>query len=206
MWDSIRRLGLIAAMLTGMAALVAAPPAAATARPAHFVEPNGEGVTVGLALPCPQPPLRIVATVHWANSAPRKLTANTCSGPPGEGAENAESKWGGSNVDLYTGEWGPANPVGPRLIAEAEPHRHHANAKWVIFFRFTEGDTYLASGIIFLYFSKYVPAQRVWQSEKQLYANVCVTMHKKITSINHRRGCYVPPTVEATEKVRWSHR
>jgi hypothetical protein len=193
-------------MVTGMAALVAAPPAAA-ARPAHFVEPPfGPGVSVGLAIPCPQPPQRIVVTVHWANSAPRKLTAKTCSGPAGEGAEDKKLQWGGSNVDLWTGEWDPAFPVGPRLMVEAEPHRHHANAKWVIFFRFSEGDTYLESGTIFLYFSKYVPAKRVWQSEKQLYADVCVVGHEKITSINHRRGCYEPPTVETTEKVRWSHR
>jgi hypothetical protein len=211
MGDLMRRLGLIAAMLTGMAGLVAAPPAAA--RPAHFVEPFENGVTVGLALPCPQPRLPIVATVHWSNSAPRQLTAKTCSGPAGEGAENDEVKWAGSKVDLYTGQWGPPSepgeppsyPVGPRLFAEAEvnPHRHHA--KWVIFFQLAEGDTYLESGTIFLY-SKYVPPRRVWQSEKESFVNVCVTMHKKITSINHRRGCYLPPTVFATEKVRWSHR
>jgi hypothetical protein len=205
MWDSIRRLGLTTAMVTGMAALATAPPAAA--RLAHIVEPPfGNGITVGLALPCPQPPLRIVATVHWSNSAPRKLTANTCSGPPGEGAENAELKWGGASVDLFTGEWNPAYPVGPRLIAElaVTPHRHHA--KWVIFFQFSEGDTYLESGTIFLYFSEYIPAKRVWQSEKRLFTNICIGGHKKITSINHRRGCYLEPFVEATEKVRWSHR
>jgi hypothetical protein len=207
MWNSIKRLGLVTAMLTAIAGLVDAPPAAVAARPAHFVEPNGEGVTVGVALPCPQPPLRIVATVHWSNSAPRKLTANTCSGPPGEGGENKQLKWDGSNVDLYTGEWGPpeAYPVGPRLIAEAEvdPHRHHA--RWVISFRFSEGDTYLDSGTIVLS-SKYVPARRIWNSERESFANVCINRHKKITSINHRRGCYLPPSVEASAKVRWSHR
>jgi hypothetical protein len=194
----------MAAMLTGMAALATAPPAAA-ARPAHIVEPPfGNGVTVGLAIPCSQPPLRIVATVHWSNSAPRKLTANTCSGPPGEGAENAELKWGGSSVDLYTGEWNPAYPVGPRLIAEVTAFRPHA--KWVIFFRFSVGDTYLASGTIFLHSTKYIPARRIWKSEKEGYATICIKEHKKITSINHRPGCYEPPSVEATEKVRWSHR
>jgi hypothetical protein len=182
-----------------------APPAAA--RPAHFVEPFENGVTVGLAIPCPQHPLRIVATVHWSNSAPRKLTANTCSGNPREDGANERLKWGGSNVELTTNpaRYGPPGEpytIGPRLVAEVTSLRHHA--KWLIFFRLTEGDTYLESGTIFLY-TKHVSARRrVWQGEEP-FVTYCINQHQKITSINHRLGCYLPPVVYTTEKVRWAH-
>lgn len=194
-------------VMTGCAlptsAAVAAPNAGA--QPARFVEPFGSGVTVGLAVGCPQPPQHVVATVSWSNSSPRTLTAATCSNNPREDGDDEELKGDGLNVDILTNpaQWGPpeAYPVGPRLGVEAAPVRHHA--KWVISFQLAVG-TYIDSGTIFMYPGKYEPARRVWQGE-QLFGTVCIDMHKKITSIDHRRGCYTPPELFTTEKVQWAH-
>jgi hypothetical protein len=214
-------LGLLVSMAgaTTMAAdapVAAAAPAAQASptsllnplHPARFVEPFGSGVTVGLAIPCPQPPQRIVATVRWPNGAPRKIAGNFCSTNPRENGENEAFTRGGLRVELTTnpeadGRPPEAYPAGPRFVIEATPRRHLA--KWVISFRLTEGGTYLDSGTIFMRATEYVSARRVWQGEG-LFATVCIGQHKRLTRINHRLGCYLPPEIFTTQHVRWNHR
>jgi hypothetical protein len=193
----------------------AAPPAQASLtsllnplHPARFVEPFGSGVTVGLAIPCPQPPQRIVATVRWSNGAPRKIAGSFCSSNPRENGENEAFQRDGLRAELTTnpeadGRPPEAYPAGPRLVIEATPRRRLA--KWVISFRLTEGGTYLDSGTIFMHSYQYVPASRISEGEGP-FVTVCIDQHQRLTRIKHRLGCYVPPEVFTAEHVRWSHR
>src|ERR1700675_1523273 len=60
-------------VLTGF---VGVPPPGAP--PAHWVEQEKNGATVGVDLPCSEPPARIVATIRWSNSRAATLSDDSC--------------------------------------------------------------------------------------------------------------------------------
>ncbi len=174
------------AVLTGF---VAVP--AADATPAHWVEQEKNGATVGVDLPCSEPPAHIVATIRWSNSKAATLSDDSCtSNPQEELGEIGLLKWSRSSVAL---SWG-AEPsalttgIGPRLVIEARSHSR--NVKWTISFRLTANGSYLESGTILMH-SEYWPTKRISQGE-EAFVKYCLDKSREITSVDNRLGCYEP--------------
>ena len=186
-------------MMTGFAGMPAA-----NATPAHWVEQEANGATVGVDLPCSEPPAHIVATIRWSNSRAATLSDDSCtSNPQEELGEIGLLKWSRSSVAL---SWG-AEPsalttgIGPRLQIEARSHSR--NVKWTISFRLTANGSYLESGTILMH-SEYWPTKRISQGEAA-FVKYCLRKSREITSVDNRLGCYEPALKYVRTTVRWAH-